>query len=259
MPGNELVQSLARGLDLVRIIAEAEGGLTMPEIVHASGLHRSTTNNLIRTLMSREFVTKSGGMYRIGPAIQILAAANAANKIMTSAEAEIVILARRFPAAIISFCESVGGKIFSRFVKFPQKMLIERNSSNEMLPYQTATGLVVLAFADPQTRQSIQLHHPFQVEGITLWENEGQLENFLSTVRNKGYAVPPFCNSSNHKLAAMPAISDHGRIIGVFGVAWNQNEYDTHQVVSSMREAADRLLELAAEKPTPENNITVQR
>lgn len=272
MPGNELVQSLARGLDLVRLLAEADGSLSLPEIVAATGLKRPTVHNLLRTLVSREFVTKADGNYRLGPAVYLLAAADESGELLRRAEEQVLVLAERFPAAIISFSESIGGKVLARFHKYPHRVTLDRKAGMEMRPYQTASGLAVLAFADPETRQSLQMYHPFQVEGISLWENEENLERFLGEVREKGYVFPPFCDASNYKLAALPVISPHGRILGVFGVAWHLPgrapteisgrsgpnfgpgtegvEYDADEIVSAMRSAAERLQSVENEVST---------
>jgi DNA-binding IclR family transcriptional regulator len=241
MPGNELVQSLARGLDLLCLTIESDNGLSITDIVNATGLRRSTAHNLMRTLVSREFVAKTNGIYRAGPAIHVLAAFDTSGEFLRKAEEAVMQLAKRYPSSIVSFSESIGGKIFARVMKYPQKMLPAKNAGVEMLPYQTATGLVILAYADPETRQTIQIHHPFQIEGITLWESEEKLERYLAVVRETGYALPPFCSESRHKLAALPSISHHGRVLGVFGVAWNQTEDDSEEVIASMREAARRL------------------
>ena len=57
MPGSALVQSVVRGLDLVRLLAESDGGMEFTHILAVTGLKRPTAHNLLKTLASRGFVT----------------------------------------------------------------------------------------------------------------------------------------------------------------------------------------------------------
>jgi len=245
MPGNELVQSLARGLDLLRLLAESPGGLSLAEIGAATGLKRPTLHNLLRTLASRDFVTREGGAYRLGPTVHLLAAQAASGAFLQRAEAAVRWLAGRLPDAIVSFCEPVGSEVLVRFHLFPGRMLMQRTSNAAFSPYQTASGLAFLAYADPEMRQSVQMRHPFEVEGIALWQTEARLEQFLAEVRARGYVLPPFCNASKFRLAAWPNLSSDGRLLGVLGAAWHvapeASGDGTTEVLTALREAATRV------------------
>lgn len=242
------------------MLAEADGGMSLPEIVAATGLKRPTVHNLLRTLMSREFVTKADGLFRVGPSMHLLAATDSSGEFLRQAEEELQALARRFPEAIVSFSEPIGARVFARFHKYPHRLLLQRNAGMEMPPYQTASGLAVLGFADPETRYAMQAHHPFEIEGVALWQTEDRLERFLADVRKRCYVVPPFCNASNYVLAAVPVLSDSDRVLGVFGIARRRaasrrtgaardakasagagprnTEYTTEDAIAAMREAA---------------------
>ena len=129
MPGNELVQSLGRGLDLLRLLAESNGGMRLADVVAATQLKRPTVHNLLRTLASREFVAHEDGIYRIGPAVHMLAAEAASGVFLQHAEAAVRHLAALLPDAIVSFCEPVGGEVLVRFHLFPSRMLMQQSSS----------------------------------------------------------------------------------------------------------------------------------
>lgn len=245
MPGNELVQSLGRGLDLLRLLAESPAGLHPAEIGVATGLKRATLHNLLRTLASRDYVVREGSVYRLGPAVQMLAAQAASGEFLRRAEEAVRWLAGRLPDAIVSFCEPVGSEVLVRVHLFPGRMLMQRTGSVVFSPYQTASGLAFLAYADPEVRQSVQLRHPFEVEGIALWQTEARLEQFLAEVRTKGYVLPPFCNASKFRLAAWPNLSAGGRLLGVLGAAWHvapdATTDSTTDVLAALRDAAERV------------------
>lgn len=241
MPGNELVQSLGRGLDLLRLLAESDGGMRMPEILKATGLKQPTAHNLLRTLASRGFVANDGGVYRVGPAVHTLAAEAASSAFLRQAEAAVRHLAKLLPEAIVSFCEPVGGEMLVRFHLFPERSLMQRGE-RVFPPYQSASGLALLSHADPETRQSVQLRHPFEVEGVRVWQNEAKLEKFLKEARAKGYVVPPSNANAKFRVAARPNLSESGKLLGALGAAWHvapdAKEDITEKVLAALKEAS---------------------
>ncbi len=242
MAGNELVQSLTRGLDLLRLLAESHGGMRLVDLVAATGLKRPTVHNLLRTLASRGFVTNDDGVYRVGPAVHLLAAEDASREFLRHAEAAVTQLGERLPDAIVSFCEPVGCEVLVRHHLFPKRMLMRRTSSSVFLPYQTASGLAFLAYADPETRHGVQMRHPFEVEAIQLWQTESRLEKFLKEVRTKGYVLPPFSAKSDFRVAAWPILAAGGKLLGVLGAAWHAvpgvKDGGTANVLAALRDAA---------------------
>lgn len=243
MPGSDLVQSLARGLDLLRLFAESEGALRLPEIMDATGLKRPTLHNLLRTLASRDFVVKDGSEYRLGPAVVKLAADDASSRRLRHAEAAVCVLAQHLPSAIVSFSEPVGGDILVRFRQFPDRLLMERNSGSVLAPYQTASGLAVLAFGDAEVRHAVELKHPFQLGGMSSWGTAARLEDYLRDVRRLGRVLPPFSRGSSFKVAAVPCLSGSGELRGVFGAAWHSDSaaggLDVETVFRALHEAAE--------------------
>jgi DNA-binding IclR family transcriptional regulator len=244
MPGNDLVQSLARGLDLLRLLAESDGGLRIAELAVATGLKRPTVHNLLRTLGSRDFVVKDGPLFRVGPGVYLLVANDAASVFLGQAEEAVRFLAKRLPRAIVSFCEPVGGEMVVRFRQFPDRMLMERNSGAVLAPYQTASGLALLAYADPETRHCVQLRHPFEVSGQVFWGSEAKFEEFLAEIRRARRVRPPFGADSRYKVAGVPHLAPDGRLVGVLGAAWHvlpDTADETEDILAALAEADAQL------------------
>jgi DNA-binding IclR family transcriptional regulator len=246
MPSNDLVQSLARGLDLLRLLAESDGGLRIPEIVAATGLKRPTVHNLLRTLASRDFVLKDDTTYRVGPAVYMLVAHDAASAFLARAEEATRRLSQRLPRAIVSFAEPMGGEMVVRFRQFPERLLMERNSGDVLAPYQTASGLAFLAHADPATRQSIQMRHPFQVTGLSQWKTEAALEEYLAEIRQTGLVYPPHSRHSSYRVAGAPCLDAAGKFAGVLGAAWHttpdEPEETAQNILAALKEARQDLM-----------------
>jgi DNA-binding IclR family transcriptional regulator len=246
MPGNELVQSLARGLDLLRLLAESEGGLRIPEIVAATGLKRPTVHNLLRTLGSRDFVIKDDTTYRVGPGVYMLVADDSSSAFLARAEEATHRLSQALPEAIVSYSEPIGGEIVVRFRQFPERLLMERNSGAVLAPYQTASGLAYLAHADPESRQSVQLRHPFQVTGIATWGTEAALEEYLAEIRQTGLVYPPYSRHSSYRVTGAPCLDATGRFVGVLGAAWHTTPDEpaehAERILAALKEAREDLM-----------------
>ncbi len=63
------VKSAARALDILELLAEHEDGLTLTQICNALSMPKSSAHALLRTLMSRGYLSPGfqAGTYRLGP------------------------------------------------------------------------------------------------------------------------------------------------------------------------------------------------
>ncbi|HUH53551.1 MAG TPA: IclR family transcriptional regulator [Microbacteriaceae bacterium] len=67
-------QTLARGLRVLEILADAPGPLSVNELASQLGVHRSNAYRLLRTLEEHRFVVRrKDGLIRIGPKLTVLA------------------------------------------------------------------------------------------------------------------------------------------------------------------------------------------
>ena len=59
MPHSELVQSLLKGLDLLKLISLKNNGVRLNELAAETGIKKTTLHNLLRTLCARDFWSKT--------------------------------------------------------------------------------------------------------------------------------------------------------------------------------------------------------
>lgn len=221
MAEKQLVQSLARGIDILRVLAEAREGLPLAELVVRCGLKRPTLHSLVRTLESRGFVARRQKRLVLGPALYALAASAGAHAVHQEAERAVSLLAERLPDGIINYCEAIDGEALVRILRMPSPNGGTATPPPLFHPYATASGLAVQAFCDPDTRARLRQRHPFAVEGFPLWPSERALDAFLDAARGLGYVLPPFCEPRSFKLVASPVLTAAGALAGVLGVAWH--------------------------------------
>ena len=81
MANSDLVQSLLRGIDLLKIISTRQEGARLNELAVLTGMKKPTLHNLLRTLAARGFVVKDEvSRFRLGPGLlEIVSSQRSAN------------------------------------------------------------------------------------------------------------------------------------------------------------------------------------
>ena len=98
MPHSELVQSLLRGLDILRHISSRPDGMRLNELAAVTGLKKPTLHNLLRTLAARGFVFKdSMNRFNIGHAFYEIAGTGIEAQRLAKAQNIFLELAAEFP------------------------------------------------------------------------------------------------------------------------------------------------------------------
>ncbi len=216
---DNLVQSLSRGIDILRFIADSEDGRRVNEIAEAIGVKPPAAYNLIRTLVSRGLVEKRNSKYQLGPAIADLASSHLKRRLITRAGKVMKELAEKFPDFSFVFAELSGREICVRLLTSPDcPMYVQEPIGMTFQFYATASGLLYQAFADDETLEMIREGSPFSEDGIKLWNSMDELEKFLAKIKKEGYAVKPFDESSLFAVA-VPVFDVRKRISGAIGAS----------------------------------------
>ncbi len=105
---DNLVQSLSRGIDILRFIADSEDGRRVNEIDDEIGIQPPVAYNLIRTLMSRGLVEKRDSKYQIATALVELAGSHLKRRLISGTRNLLTGLAERFPDFTFVFRELSG-------------------------------------------------------------------------------------------------------------------------------------------------------
>ncbi len=218
MPGNELIQSLQRGLDILRLLAEADGALRVVDVASRLGVKPPTAHNLLRTLASRGFVCQDGTSYRLGPAVFELATAEERRGLLERAAVAVGDLAATVPGATVTFSELLAGDVVVRLRGSPERAGILQRPRGRTLPlYTSASGLLTQAFASGDILRDLRARHPFWEQGVQAWQQPARLDAFLETVRAAGYAELPFGRDEALRVAV--PVFDAGRaFVGILGL-----------------------------------------
>lgn len=194
MPGNDLVQSVVRGLDILTHVGQHADGVSLNDLAAAVDLKTPTVHKLLRSLASRGFVEKTERpvRYRLGPAVLEIANSYWAGEKMARAEAACRELAGRFPQGTITLCRSVGGEVMCLLRLSPERpSVLQRPVGRAMAPYTSASALLFQAFWTEESRSAFRARHPLWEEGGHVWESETALDTHLAGIRECGLSEAP--------------------------------------------------------------------
>lgn len=194
MPGNDLVQSVIRGLDILTYVGQHADGVSLNALAAALDLKTPTAHTLLRSLASRGFIEKTERpvRYRLGSAVLDIVNSYWAGKKMARAEAACRELAVSFPQGTITLCCAVGGEVMCLLRLSPERPgVLQRPVGRSMAPYTSASALLFQAFWTEESRSAFRARHPLWEEGGHVWENEAALDAHLAGIRERGLSAAP--------------------------------------------------------------------
>ena len=230
MPRSELVQSLSRATDMLDLAAQSENGLALCEICDVLRLKRTTVYNLVRTLVAKGLLEKSDRpvRYRLGPSIFRLADAHKQHSLVRRA-GHILPKTLRQIMDMFESSDVAGQRItvsFGQILVGEVTMTLRVSSARPNAlehpyypfgTYDSAVALVFQAYQSPKEQAQFRQRHPFAAEGASDWESQEKLEQYLSQVRELGYAAPPLYSRDTVRVAA-PVFGAGNQLKGALGV-----------------------------------------
>ena len=220
MANNDLVGSLTKGLDILKLVGSAEHGLKAGEIAAALNLKTSTCYNLVRTLCAGDFLERRGGNFCIGSTIVQLAGNSHYNRFVAAAEHELLHLYQALPWGTAVYAKFENGQMLQTHrISFERPGVIQRLNDEPMHPYASASGLLGLAFTDDEaTRLITASHWPFSEFGAHLWRDRQTLAKYLKLIRKEHLAESPFDKEDFIRISG--AVTDAGgKLAGTIGVS----------------------------------------
>ncbi|MEM6458876.1 MAG: helix-turn-helix domain-containing protein [Planctomycetota bacterium] len=194
MPQNQPVQSVLRAIDILGMVAANDGLLNLTQVAERTGLNRSTATNLVRTLVSRDVLSRTStrANLRLGPAIRDLVTAADARTLIGVAGERLTVLAGRHPGYAAVLTERVGGQVrmlLRTDPRFPDR--IERPLNETLNPYTKAQSLVFLAFGHESAMLETRQRFSFNDYAKPEFSDPSQLDAALARARRLGYVCPP--------------------------------------------------------------------
>jgi DNA-binding IclR family transcriptional regulator len=239
-----MVQVIRRAAAIMAVLGTG-GEARLAAIAGRTGLQKTTTSNILRTLVETGWLAKSAeGAYRVGPAVMELARpAFVRTAVMGAAEGcvrELAELTRE--AAVLTICDR-GAMLMVAKAVHEQGVTVNAGAFLKYGPYTTATGRVLLAYMDEGMRAAFVKREGLPAEAWPGVTTAAGLETALARVRAEGIVVKEIGDNDVQALAVPVFGPDHcaWAALGVFMPAMRfRGKHRTH-VVLCLREAGGRL------------------
>ena len=201
MPGNELVQSLVRALDILECVSRSPNGVRLSDVGAELGLNTTTAYNLMRTLSERGYLQKDSlSRYRLGSAVTELVLQERSRLLIQSAGAQLLKISAVLPRCVAGLTELCDSHLRTILRVSPERRNVLQYPMGVTLPlYSSCTGLAFLM--QSVYAPGLFSSWPFEEHGSNFWRSWENLETFLNISRKQGYVTMDLCGTADVGIA----------------------------------------------------------
>lgn len=239
------IQSLARGLVILDLLAQAENGMGTVEFAQHLGIDKSSASRLLHTLASHGYVEQDPDTrrYKLGPHV-ITLSRSVLNRMPLRDEARPYLLHLTQLTGECSHLAilSQGRALYVDQVESPSILRVETEVGTLSPLHCTALGKVLLAHTPAALPTELPTHTPRTITA------EDTLHMHLKEVRRQGYATDDEEHVLGVRCVAAPVYSYAGRVVGAIGISGPSGRVTlenlpalTQQVIETANELSRRL------------------
>jgi IclR family pca regulon transcriptional regulator len=250
--GEHFVQSLERGLAVIRAFTAEAPELSLAEVARRTGLSRAAARRFLLTLLDLEYVRNDSGRYSLTPRVLELGYAYVASLSLPEvAEPHLERLGAEtgeFPA--VSVLDAPDIVVVAR-VPVSRLMTVAINVGTRLPAYATATGRVLLAGLSDEALDRYLAEaelRPLAVRTITAAD---ALREDLERVHAQGYSLVDQELERGLRSVAAPIHGRRGQVVAAISLAVHEGR----RTLKSMRE--ELLLPLRATADAIEADLRV--
>jgi IclR family pca regulon transcriptional regulator len=220
----EFVQSLARGLSVIRCFDADYAQLTLAEVARLTGLTRATARRLLLTLEELGYVTSNGRQFSLTSQVLDIGYAYLSSlNVQQIAQPYLEALSERVNESVSVTVLDGADIIYVARVPTKRIMTISLGLGSRLPAHCTSMGRVLLA---ELAREELHQVVPERLETCTdrTIPTRDELERVLATVRSQGWALvneelelgvrsiaAPLRNAAGRAVAAMNVSTHAGR------------------------------------------------
>src|SRR5262245_43890525 len=186
----DFVQSLDRGLAVIRCFSSEHPSLTLSEVAERTGLTRAAARRFLLTLQELGYVGSSGRQFSLRPRVLALGYAYLSSfSVSQIAQPHLEDLAEALHESCSVSVLDGDDLVYVARASANRIMTIALTVGTRLPPYPTSMGRVLLAHL-PETELDAYLHratlHKLTPHTIT---DPGELREVLASVRTRGWAA----------------------------------------------------------------------
>jgi IclR family transcriptional regulator, pca regulon regulatory protein len=245
-PGDEYVQSFARGLGVIRAFSSAAPAQTLSEVAAATGLTRAGARRILLTLERLGYVRQDGRLFRLTPRILDLGYAylstmplsNLAEPIME----ELVEKVHESSSASV-----LDGTEIVYVLRVPTKKIMTINLAiGSRLPaYCTSMGRVLLGGLSEEELESTLARSDLRLRTSRTITDPAQLKAIIQAERDKGWSMINQELEEGLCSLSVPLRGRNGSVIAALNVSSQVSRTPPQSMAKrflpALREAADKI------------------
>jgi len=233
--GAEFVQSLERGLSVIRAFDADHSRLTLSEVATATGLSRAAARRFLHTLVHLGYMRTAGGRFELRPKILELGYAYLSS--LTLPEVALPhleeLVAQVHESSSVSELDG-GDVVYIARVPTKRIMTVTISVGTRFPAYATSMGRVLLA-AQPepwldQYLSATSLHH---LTGHTITTETG-LRQELRKIRTRGWALIDQELEEGLRSLAAPIRDSDGTVVAAVNVATHAGRRSLDSIVADL-------------------------
>ena len=214
------VQSVDRALRILEILAE-QGEYGVTEIASELEIHKSTASRLMSALQARGLVEQLSdrGRYRLGMGLVRLAGTVTSSHSAVSGSRAVTRALAQEVGETVNIAVLEGNEVlYVDQVIGPSMVTMRSWLGKSVPPHCTATGKVLSAWLDPESRVAARPHTwakltPNTITSVSAYEAE------LAKVRELGYAVANEEMENDFVAIAAPIRDEHDEVIAALCIS----------------------------------------
>lgn len=221
-----MINSLLKAIDILETFHPDEPRLSLAKISTRLHMPRSTTHNLLNTLLSRGLVEKTDdGRYALGPAIVVLTQSVRVNVELRDRAAPLLReLADACRESVYLAVLDNDHALYIYAVESPRRLLARTAVGDRVTLHCTSLGKAILSGLPVEEVESIVSRVGLPKFTETTITDLDALKKELEQIRTQGYAVDREEHETGTYCIGTPIVDVRGRVIGACSVSGTNSE-----------------------------------
>lgn len=228
---DEFVQSLARGLAVIRTFSAERPQLTLAEVAQETGLSRAAARRFLLTLESLNYVGRNGRLFYLRPPVLDLGYAYLSSfSVSDIAQSHLQTLSTQVNESSSASVLDGGDIVHIARATTNRIMTIQISVGRRLPAYATAMGRVMLAELPPA-----ELNHYFATyerphRNSKTETDEAKLREILSTIKEQGWCLIDQELEDGVRSIAVPVHDASGKAVAAINASAHASRVSVHQM-----------------------------
>lgn len=234
-PSGEFIQSLARGLSVIRAFSNERSMLTLADVARIAGLSRASARRSLLTLESLGYIGSRENRFYLRPRVLDLGYAFLSSSSVVDITQDHL---RRLSARIGESCSACeyddGDVVYVARAAVDSVMPIRLGIGRRLPAFCTSTGLVLLsAFSDDDLDAYFQTYPREKLSPATVTD-EAVLRDRLHEVRERGWSLNNQELDLGGRAVAAPIVGTSGEYLSAVNVTVSTSRVSVEELVEDL-------------------------